>query len=385
MDRLRTTVLVSLAAGTLLGTALAHAGEELRDVLGVTHCNGKYFLTSGDYLNEGADQVLASGSRVIKLYLSPAKYPWNSNWRSDYASLKEIADSPYFRNVFAKPFHTYVLTCYSIGRKDHYWTTRITEQDKADETRQFYELAKHLLTTYRGTGKVFVLQHWEGDWALRDVDGHTFDPRFTPTPTAIDGMIQWLNARQAGINQARAEIADSDVHVYGAAEANRVADSMAGKPGVANSVLPHTTVDLISYSSWDTQHDAKQLAAAVDFLASNLPATAAFGRSARSVYIGEFGYPENGRQGAAGVDEVIDNVLRVVREKQIPWALYWEIYCNELAHHAQDLPPGAAPTPVNGMNNAVKGFWMIKPDGTHGQAWVRYRQLLSDVKASTNE
>ncbi len=66
--------------------------------------------------------------------------------------------------------------------------------------------------------------------------------------------------------RARKEVPDTDVHVYGATEANRVKDSMAGKPGVANSVLPHTTVDLISYSSWDTQDSEESLGKAVDYL-----------------------------------------------------------------------------------------------------------------------
>ena len=67
-----------------------------------------------------------------------------------------------------------------------------------------------------------------------------YDASYLPTPTAVSGMIQWLNTRQAGIVQARKEIGRTDVHVYGATEANRLEDSMEGKPGVANSVLPYT-------------------------------------------------------------------------------------------------------------------------------------------------
>ena len=48
-------------------------------------------------------------------------------------------------------------------------------------------------------------------------------------------------------------------------------------PSVALSVLPHTTVDLVSYSAWDSQEDETKLSHAIDFLASHLPATAAFG------------------------------------------------------------------------------------------------------------
>ena len=76
-----------------------------------------------------------------------------------------------------------------------------------------------------------------------------------------------------------------------------------------------------------------------------LPATAAFGQNAHSVYIGEFGAPENGR-GAKIVNQNIDNVLSVVHSRQIPWAVYWEIYCNELK---KDAPPA----PVNAVTSFV--------------------------------
>src|SRR5439155_20703168 len=161
--------------------------------------------------------------------------------------------------------------------------------------------------------------------------------------------------------------------------ANRVVDSMAGKPGVANSVLPHTTVDLVSYSAWDSQGDEQVFAKAIDFLASHLPPTAAFGQNTQSVYVGEFGGPESG-DGLGKVNRNINNVLKVTREKQMPWAVYWEIYCNELV---KDAPT----PPVTGKNNAVKGHWMIKPDGRPGIAWHRYRRLIisSDPNRATTD
>ncbi len=178
-------------------------------------------------------------------------------------------------------------------------------------------------------------------------------------------MIDWLNARQAGIVAARKEVPDTDVHVYGE-RANRVKDSMDGKPGVANSVLPHTTVDLASYSSWDMQDSEETLGKAVDYLASQLPATAAFGQNTHSVYLGEYGAPENGR-GADVVNANISNAIAVVKSRQIPYAVYWEI-CNE--NRPKTTPPIAD-------DADVLGFWMVKPDGHPGMAWHRYHRLLA--------
>jgi len=55
-------------------------GKELRDIIGVTHVDGKYCLTDEDFLNEGADKISALGSRVIKVWFhNPERsYPFNS-------------------------------------------------------------------------------------------------------------------------------------------------------------------------------------------------------------------------------------------------------------------------------------------------------------------
>ena len=369
----RCSLVAALLPGTLIA-AEAAAPRDLANVFGVAHVDGKYFLTSEDFLDEGADQVLATGSKVIKLYLTPKRYPWNSDWPHGIHSLVEMAQTPYFQSVFSKPFATYILTAYSIGRSDDYWTAGVTDEQAKDETRQFHDLAKYLLTTYRGTGKTFVLQHWEGDWALRSLSKKDYDPDYVPTPTAIHGMIRWLNARQAGIMQARSEEGATDVHVYGAAEANRLEDSMAGKPGVANSVLPYTTVDFASYSSYAFLDTPERLSKAVDYLAAHLPATAAFGRNPHSIYLGEFGYPESGAEGIEGVNRRINNALAVVNGKGLPWAVFWEVYCNEPLSKTPALP-------LNGKTNdsSLRGFWMVKPDGTPSIAWHRYRRFIAET------
>ncbi|MCL4194172.1 MAG: hypothetical protein KJZ87_20715, partial [Thermoguttaceae bacterium] len=156
------------------------AERMLSDVVGVTHVSGRYHLTGADFLNEGADQILSLGSRVIKVYFtvpptanpSSNAYPFNSRWPQS-KTLTELATTPYFRALFDKPFTTFVLTTYAAGRPEHYWRAGVTAEQAADEERQFYELARHFLTAYRGQHKTFVLQHWEGDWAIRG----NFDPQ----------------------------------------------------------------------------------------------------------------------------------------------------------------------------------------------------------------
>ena len=358
---------------------MGKALRDVRDVVGVTHVAGRYHLTDKDFLSEGADQILALGSRVIKVWFYSGKqsegpvdsYPYHSQWPK-VASLVAGAQSPYFKELFNKPFTTYILKVTALGRDEGYWRKGISDEQKKDEQRQFYELAKYLLTQYKGTGKTFVLQHWEGDWMVRG----NYKGDQEPAPAALANMVEWLNARQAGVDQARQEVGQQGVHVYHAAEVNRVVQSMrTGFPNMVNKVLPHTHVDLVSYSAWDaaTEHyaDPNVLRDALDFIAANAPDSADFGN--RNVYLGEFGMPEN----VYSLDKVqtaIPNAVRTALDWGCPYIVYWQLYCNE-------LKDPKAQSPVK-SNDAVRGFWLIRPDGTKAWTWDYFHGLFTAARTT---
>jgi len=282
-------------------------------------------------------------------------------------SLVEIAQSPYFRKLFDKPITTYIMMCFSMGRNASYWRNGVTEEQKLDEQRQFYELTKHLLTTYKGTGKTFILQHWEGDWLIRG----SYDKNVDPTPEAISGMIEWLNARQAGVNQARKEVGLEGVWVYHAAEVNRVVSSMKeGKPNLVNKVLPHTRLDLVSYSAWDATtklyDEPDVFREALDFIAANMPDSPDFG--GRNVYVGEFGMPEN-KFPAGQIQKVIPSAVETALDWGCPYIVYWQLYCNELKGKNRRAPVHS--------NDDVRGFWLIRPDGSKAWTWDYLYGLLN--------
>lgn len=363
---------VICAACALAESPAKRTHETLRSIIGVTHVNGQYHLTDNDFLSEGADQILALGSRVIKVWFHKPwnSYRFNSQWPK-CSSMVEIAKSPYFRNLFDKPFETYILMCFSMGQYEGYFRNGLTPEQKADEQKQFYELAKHLLTTYKGTGKTFILQHWEGDWLIRA----GFDSKVDPTPTALNGMIAWLNARQAGVNQAKKEFGQNRVRVYHAAEVNRVVASMEqNRPGLVNAILPHTNLDLVSYSAWDSTtdkyNDPNVFRRALDFIAKNMPDSPDFGD--KNVYIGEFGMPENDF-GPEKIQQAIPNAVDTALEWGCPYIVYWQIYCNELR-------PGKRPAPVKN-NTDVRGFWLIRPDGSKTWTWSYFQNLLNPTIA----
>jgi hypothetical protein len=365
----------------LVGGALGASAKDVRDTVGVVHVAGRYYLTDQDFLNEGADQILALGSRVIKVWFYGKRhehpggvYPYHSQW-PQVDSLVQGAQTPYFRELFRKPFHTYILVVTALGRDDGYWRNGITEEQKKDEQRQFYELTKYLLAAYKDTGKTFVLQHWEGDWMARG----NFQANAAPAPLALKSMVEWLNARQAGVNQAREEAGQQGVHVYHATEVNRVVPSMReGFPGVVNKVLPQTRLDLVSYSAWDsaTEHYAEPqvLREALDFIATNAPDSPDFGN--HNVYIGEFGMPEN-LYTLEQIQKAIPNAVQTSLDWGCPYIVYWQLYCNEL----QD--PSTQP-PVK-SNDAVRGFWLIRPDGTKSWVWDYFQGLFQREEAIRRE
>lgn len=332
----------------------------VRDRLGVAHVKGRYHFSNGDFLNEGADRVLELGSRVLKVWFMarPERdYPFNSRWPK-VKSLVELAETPYYRALFAKPFTTFILETYSFGRDDHYWRRGITPAEMEDETRQFQELTAYLLKTYRGQNKTFVLQNWEGDWGIRS----GFDADEVPTPVAIEGMIAWLNARQKGVERARSTSFARGVQVFHAAEVNRVADAMDGKTSVTNDVLPHTRCDLYSYSAYDTAIEGKRFRAALDYIAAKAPDSKTFG--ARNVFIGEFGVPEN-EFGSGFATASVQKTIREALAWGCPYVVYWQIFDNECKVGKSD------------EKGDCRGFWLIKPSGKKSVLWHTLRAFLT--------
>jgi len=371
-------VVCGRCAGLAEPNSRANQSRQLPDTVGVVHVAGRYYLTNKDFLNEGADQILTLGSRVIKVWFYGKRhehpdgvYPYNSQWPK-VKTLVEGAQTPYYKALFSKPFTTYILVVTALDRPDGYWRNGITEEQKQDEQNQFYELAKYFLTTYKDTGKTFIFQHWEGDWMLRG----SVDPKVVPTVDAIKNMIEWLNARQAGVTQARREVGCHGVRVYHATEVNRVVQSLKdGAPNMVNKVLPHTNVDLVSYSAWDSAVDhyanPQVLRDALNFIAANVPDSPDFGN--KNVYIGEFGMPEN-LFSAEQIQKAIPNVVQTALDWGCPYVIYWQLYCNEIKD------PSAKP-PIHD-NNAMRGFWLIRPDGSKSWAWDYFYRLLnrSDAK-----
>ena len=354
----------------------------LRQFIGVAHIGGAYSTRPGNashFLREGAERILELGSETIKLsLLRPASmYPFHSQWDPAWSNTSFAAlQSPYFRDVLTLPFRTIHLWTYSDHPNEHYWNAGPISANQAEsEELQFYRIASYLYETYRDTGKTFVLSHWEGDWAVR---GHT-DVQRDPPPAALEGMRQWLTARQRGVDRARREYESpgndsSQCRVYHAAEVNLVGRCLPGHgshPGVTTEVLSHTEVplDLVSYSAYDTQQNRAEFRAALELLADRLPAKPQVddrcgGRSGR-VFIGEYGYPQEAPNATSILSAIVENVLRTAAMCGVRWTVFWQLYCNEPLRR-----------PVE-KNDDCRGFWLIRPDGTNTPLWQEFHERMT--------
>ncbi len=339
-----------------------------RAELGVAHVAGTYSLTQpGDsFLVSGAQQILALGSSTIKLYLTPEyqqKYP--EMWPNDIHRLAELAQTPAFSKVLGMPFKTYVITAYSfaMGTSD-VWRTQSDPALLAAEASELTELAELLLRTYSGSGKTFILQNWEGDWAL--LGGN--DPSASIPADRMQRMIEWLNNRQTAIAKARAEVGEKGVAVLNAVEVNRVLDAGPDRPRVVTAVLPSVSPDAVSYSAWEaleidplqsmaetTAGISTKLRSAVSLIRANA------GGSAR-VYLGEFGFAENELDSAhlAGFQTLLETVVTSADELNLSDAIYWQLYDNE----------------CKGPGVSCQGFWVVRPDGSLSHAGEALKALL---------
>lgn len=367
MRLLTSRALAGLLLFTAALTAASAAGAvEARDVLGVAHAAGRYNFTDEDFLNEGADRILELGSRVIKVFLVPANiqelYPFNSDWSPLPTDVVELAQRPYVKDLFAKPFSTIILEITPVDGSPQF-LDGLTPGEAAAERDQMYRLAKYLLTTYASSGKTFILQNWEGDHLLRQGLAAGVDP----DPVRIQGMIDWWNARQDGVEQARREVGDHGVRVLHAAEVNFVSDAMAGKVTATNNVIPYTHCDLYSYSSWDVGFTPGELTRALDYLESKAPDSKLFGRY--NLYLGEYGMAKDAGAPEGQRFERIRELMEAALGWGVRYAVYWEVYCNE-ALQTYSGRPG---------NRDLRGFWLIRPDGEKAPMWS---SLASQLPAS---
>jgi hypothetical protein len=121
-------------------------------------------------------------------------------------------------------------------------------------------------------------------------------------------------------------------------------------------VLPQVELDLVSYSAYDGQAGGPlHFWNCLEEIRRYARTGPLFG--AEAVFVGEFGIPENDQP--QRITERLDEWMGVMLAARVHYMAYWELYCNEFAGKPQPPPK----TPVTDPK-LVRGFWLVKPDGS---------------------
>ena len=399
-------LLLSLLSSLFLVTSTTTSSSStLSTIIGSTHWNPCYYIHNElPSLLDGSAELATMNTQVIKLAFSnpETNYPWNSDWNAtkSYTQIQQLAAHPYFQNVFNNTipgyitnYSVYILVAFTWNSEPQWCQGEITPSDEARITSEFANLTSYLITTYTQTNKRFIYQNWEGDWAIRCA---TYNPNVPPSAAAMQAMIKWLSARQAGVNQGRSMACkqlhllnnedDCDkiengklihtlagIEVFLAAEVNLVAQAIEKGKSVGSiilNVIPYVQLDMVSYSSYDTMKETPLFGQALDFIAQNHNPTP--NSPSPAVYVGEYGVAQN-QNPAWLLESVTQNVIAWGLSKNsqnIPRAahiMFWELYDNEAP-----LEPTKRCQPGNPIFNTseLAGFYLVMPNHTY--TWPYY-------------
>lgn len=360
---------------------------DIKRRLGASHVDGKYYLTKQPFIVEGSQQMQGMGLGVAKLFFTKGLngYHFNSDWQlpAGTMSLKQLAQHPYYKACFEMEFSTIVLLVDGAA-------LATTDESAIKEEEEIHELTAYLLNTYKNRKVTFVLQNWEGDWLFRAGTGLDVQWSLSPQPgvsvkvpddipSRKEKMVKWFTARQRGIERARTEFGKSKCKVFHAIEVNKVMDAIDGIPGIVNDILPEVETDMVSWSSYDAVHyggepnDGVNLYKGIQYIKSKIkPAPIMDGK--KVVYLGEVGIPEQSvPMDKELITNSLDAFLGVVLALDVPYSVYWELYCNEPKN------PDLKDLKEVRKSDEMRGFWLIRPDGSKSHAGEYYTRILSNA------
>ncbi|MFA0791093.1 cellulose binding domain-containing protein [Microbulbifer echini] len=346
-------------------------------ILGTQTISPKYRFTGEGSLVESAKAIRSMGSNLLKIALSTGLYDELKGAGLDYQFKRMLEEVPAYREVLEMDFSHYMFWVEDSGS----WMDNkgMSQEEIVWQYDKIYAMAEYLLTQYNGSGKTFMIGHWEGDWNLvQKADGTRDDNQEKLDPLRIQGLIDWLNIRQKAIDDAKANIPHANIHLYHYVEVNRVESAMQGKERITNAVLPHTNVDLVSYSAYDLTTQEKhsdfatlhtELTKALDFIDEKLPPKPGLPFEKR-VFIGEYGYGESwfkdwGTRSGEAQDMLSRNVIKTALEWGAPFILYWQMYGNE----------------YDSWINEFVGYWLIDNEGNKKEIYHTHENFFKDAKS----
>jgi hypothetical protein len=318
------------------------AARSYNYILGTQAIGGPYQLGKGNRLIEQAENVRGIGSNLLKISLAQgaaSNYGSADAARKAKTTLEYVEASPALQQALDMDFTYYQAWVHSFTVAN--WRDGVDMTEAKAYYDEMYALTAWLLKRYSGTGKVFLLGNWEGDWMLLGRQDREADP----SPTAVAGMIAWMKIRQLAVDNARAAVAHKDVTVYHYMEVNLVRKSMSGRASMALSVLPEVNPDLVSYSAYEAIKQSPQpdlmsirqpLEQTLAWLEGQLPTKDGV-PFRRRVFIGEYGYHADKAKPLTVKHQYMKSrfVMQSAVALDLPFALIWQMYNNEYAEHGK--------------------------------------------------
>jgi hypothetical protein len=355
--------------------------------LGTAHVSGRYHFTDKPFLIEGAERVLSLGLGCVKFWFASIgrAYRFNSEWNlPESYTYKQLAEHPYFARALDLPFNAIALELYPAKLLDTPGAGvdfLAPGADFSEDERQTRELAQHLLAKYKDRDVTFLLQNWEGDWMFRGAARKEWARgEYPQLERRAEGFAGWFAARQRGVEQARAAAPGARCKVFHAVEVNRVFDALKNIPTITTHVLPAIRPDYISWSCYDglktESRSAEKTAAGLwqglDIIQRHARTTQRDFEGKPAVYIGEIGFPEEVVP-APAVVKMMDGAMAVMFARRIPYIFHWELYCNE-RKDGRRFPVEKPETAAD-----LRGFWLVRPDGSTGHTGEYFRKLLANA------
>ncbi len=355
-----------LMAAVFCGCADENQVARFNYAVGTQTIGSKYQFTEKTRLVETAEVILGMGSNILKFRMD-SRFADDNYAGSRPVKPRALVDlakrDSSIRTVLEMPFYYYFMWVTPVQPAAWRDENGYTDRDAEVEYREMYDLSCYLLKTYSDSGKTFYLGYWEGDWLLQG----TYNASDRPDPKHIQSMIKWLNNRQRAVEDAKRDTPHGDVNIFHYTEVNLVEKGLRGQPCVTTEVLPHTTVDFVSYSAYEVELDhnlPKALERTLDFIQKKIPRKE--GLDGPRVFIGEFGY-RGSAFGPEGQKVESLKFAKAALEWGCPFVLCWQLYDNEL---------------VDGKYN---GFWLIDNHGKKQPFFQALENYFSDARLYVQE
>jgi hypothetical protein len=118
--------------------------------------------------------------------------------------------------------------------------------------------------------------------------------------------------------------------------------------------------------------DQQKLLNDLDYMASKCPPSTLYGE--KNIFLGEFGAPENALGGEVQHLAQAKLQLETALQWGVHYVIYWELYCNEpIGVSHQDRHDWWE----TATNENMKGFWLIKPDGSKSVVYHYFKELFN--------